>query len=56
MRRSIESVPTALEQIEYENEVAALREKIDEAVFARAWAEGQKLTIDEAIALATKKD
>jgi predicted ATPase/class 3 adenylate cyclase len=56
LRKRIESAPTSLEQIEYENEVAALRGKIDEGVFARAWREGQELTMDQAIALATKKE
>ena len=56
LRESIESVPTAMEQIEYENEVAALHEKIDGISFAKAWEEGQRLTVDEAIALATKKE
>jgi hypothetical protein len=56
LRKSIESVPTAIEQIEYENEVAALREKIDGFAFAKAWGDGQKLTMDEAISLATKKE
>ena len=43
LRKSIESVPTAMEQIEYENEVAALREKIDGVEFAKGLGRGAEV-------------
>jgi len=45
-----------MERVEYEKEVAALRARIDEAEFKNAWGIGQKLKMDEAIALALQED
>jgi predicted ATPase/class 3 adenylate cyclase len=56
LRNAIDSVPTAMEQLEYEKEMAVLKENTDESEFQKAWGAGQKLNIDEAIALATKED
>ena len=56
LRKMIDSVPTALEQVEYEKEIAVLREKLDETVFKQAWEKGQKLTMEEAIAVAMEED
>ena len=38
------------ERPDYERTVAAARAQLDEATFAAAWAEGQAMTVDEAIA------
>jgi tetratricopeptide (TPR) repeat protein len=56
LRKMIDAVPTLMEQTEYEKEVAALREKIHDSEFKTAWEKGQKLNMDEVIALATKED
>lgn len=56
LRKKIDSAPTPLEQAEYEKEVASLRAKISEAEFRESWEEGQKLTMDEAIALVSQAD
>jgi hypothetical protein len=42
--------------VEYEKELTALRGKLEEVEFEKAWAEGQKLSMDEAIALAMQED
>jgi tetratricopeptide (TPR) repeat protein len=52
MRKGIDSAPTPLEQVEYDRELAAMRENLTDAEFQQAWRQGQKLTMDEAIALA----
>ncbi|RPJ21863.1 MAG: adenylate/guanylate cyclase domain-containing protein [Chloroflexi bacterium] len=56
LRKTIGSAPTPVEQLEYENEIAALRGKMAGYEFEKAWEEGQKLTMEEAIALAIQKD
>ncbi len=56
LRRLIDSFPTAREKNEYEEELAALQAKMDGSEFKQAWAEGQKLNMDEAIALATSEE
>jgi hypothetical protein len=56
LRNMIDAVPTLKEQAEYEKEVAALRERIQDSEFKTAWEKGQKLNMDEVIALATKDD
>ncbi|HEX9385634.1 MAG TPA: hypothetical protein VF918_04895, partial [Anaerolineales bacterium] len=56
LRKRIDSIPTAIEQAEYKKEMAVLQESIDESEFKKAWEAGQKLNMDEAIALATKED
>jgi hypothetical protein len=40
------------ERPEYDREVNDLRANMDEAAFAKAWAEGRALTMEQAIALA----
>jgi tetratricopeptide (TPR) repeat protein len=55
MRKTIDSAPTPLEQVEYDRELAASREKLTDAEFQQAWEQGQKLTMDEAIALAIQE-
>jgi hypothetical protein len=47
IRKMIDSAPTPLEQVQYEGEVAALRQTLDEPAFKKAWEEGQTLTMDE---------
>jgi hypothetical protein len=56
LRRLIDSSATPLELAEYERELAALREKLPQAAFDKAWREGQKLSMDEAIMLATQEE
>lgn len=56
LRRIIDSFQTAREQNEYEKEVTVLQGKMGEPEFKQAWEAGQKLNMDEAIALATKED
>ena len=51
----IDSATTPLEQLEYDKELAALHEKLTDAEFQQAWEQGQKLTMDEAIALAIQE-
>jgi predicted ATPase/class 3 adenylate cyclase len=41
-----------MEQVEYQREVNDLRANMDEATFARAWAEGRAMTMEQAIAFA----
>ena len=52
LRRMIGSSPTPIERSEYEREIMALREKLDATTFEQAWAEGQRLSMDEAVAAA----
>jgi predicted ATPase/class 3 adenylate cyclase len=47
---NIPMMPT--ERPEYEREVNDLRDNMDEAAFAKAWAEGRALTMEQALALA----
>ena len=56
LRKRIGSVATPLELAEYEKEVTALRAILTEDNFKRAWERGQTLTMDEAIAVATRVD
>jgi hypothetical protein len=41
------------EQVAYEDILALLHTQLDDAAFASAWSEGQQLTIEQAIELAT---
>jgi hypothetical protein len=45
-----------VELTEYEKELSVLREKMSPSEFEAAWEEGQKMTVDEAILLATQAD
>jgi hypothetical protein len=56
LRRMIESRPTLVEQEEYERELSALRLNTNPSEFETAWEQGQSLTMDQAIQLATHKD
>jgi predicted ATPase/class 3 adenylate cyclase len=56
LRRLIDSSATPLELAEYERELAALREKLTQAEFEKAWREGQRLSMDEAIGLARQEE
>jgi tetratricopeptide (TPR) repeat protein len=55
LRRWIGSTATPLELAEYERELSALRDKIDSSAFEKAWEAGQKMGLDEAIALAIQE-
>jgi hypothetical protein len=52
LRKVIDSVLTLMKQAEYEREMAALRQKIEGSQFEKAWDDGQRLTMDDAIGLA----
>jgi hypothetical protein len=43
---------TAFERMEYDREISDLRANMDEAIFAKAWAEGRDMTMEQAIAFA----
>ena len=43
---------TPFERVEYDREVSDLRANMDEAAFAKAWAEGRALTMEQAAAYA----
>jgi predicted ATPase/class 3 adenylate cyclase len=49
LREVIDSSMTTLEQAEYDREVSALRSKMNEIDFEKAWNEGREMTMDEAI-------
>jgi hypothetical protein len=52
LRQAIDSAMTPMERAEYEQEIAALHEQLDEAALRMVWSEGHGLTMDEAITLA----
>ena len=56
LRKTIDSIPTPMELVEYEQELIAMRGKMKESEFERAWQEGQRLNLEEAIALAVRED
>lgn len=56
LRRMIGSTATPVELAEYERELSALRENIVEDDFRKAWEQGQRLTMEEGIALAAQRD
>ena len=43
---------TGAEREEYEGELAGVRQALDAAAFSAAWAEGQRLPLDQVLALA----
>jgi predicted ATPase len=45
-----------VDRAEYDRTLAAIRARLDEATFAQAWAEGQALTLEQAIAYALNGD
>jgi tetratricopeptide (TPR) repeat protein len=51
LRKLIESTATPVELAEYEKELSAIRSKMDSREFETVWEEGQKLDMEEAIAL-----
>ena len=56
LRRIIESRATLVEKEEYERELSALRLNTNPSEFETAWEQGQSLTMDQAIQLATQED
>jgi predicted ATPase/class 3 adenylate cyclase len=52
LRESIASPMTGVERVEYEREVAALREQVSPAAFSTDWIGGRSLTMDQAVTLA----
>jgi tetratricopeptide (TPR) repeat protein len=55
-RQMIGSTATPVELAEYENELSALRGKLLAAEFERAWEDGRNLEMEDAIALAVRRD
>ena len=55
LRTMIDSTPTQVELVEYDKELATLHAKFPQADFEKAWSEGQKLSMDQAITLATQE-
>jgi tetratricopeptide (TPR) repeat protein len=49
MREPVDSQIDLVDQPEYQRQVAALREQLDESTFTKAWAEGREMSIDQAI-------
>jgi hypothetical protein len=49
LRAASNSPRTPQEQIEYDNELAALRLGMDESTFQLLWAEGQSMNMDQAV-------
>ena len=43
---------TPHEPVEYDTEIVRLRKDLDEEAFDSAWAEGRRMTADEAVAFA----
>ena len=54
MRASLGFVRGPVDQSRYEEDVATARQRLDEDAFAKAWAEGEALTIDAIVAYATR--
>jgi hypothetical protein len=55
LRKLIDSLATPVELSEYEKELFAMRAKMDEVEFKRAWEAGQRLSMEEAIELAVQE-
>jgi len=58
LRESIGSVIDLVDQPEYERQIGIVQAHLDEATFTAAWAEGQAMTLEQAVnyALATEAD
>jgi non-specific serine/threonine protein kinase len=56
LRKTIDSTPTPMELVEYEQELAAIRGEMQESEFDNAWQEGQRLNMEEVIALAVHEN
>jgi len=56
LRENIHIPMTPLERVEYDHEVNDLRNNMDEAAFAKAWADGRTMSMEQAIALATANE
>jgi hypothetical protein len=54
LRENIHTVMTASERVEYDREVSDLRANMDETSFAKAWAEGRAMTMEQAIEFAVE--
>ena len=52
LREEAGTVPTRADQLESEQAVGMTRSRLDPATFEAAWAEGQALTLDQAISFA----
>ena len=56
LRKTIDSTPTPMELVEYEQELAGIRGEMKESEFDKAWQDGQRLNMEEAIALAVQEN
>lgn len=52
LRESLNSPMTALERIEYDQNVAALRSQLDEFDLAKAWTSGRSMTLEQVVEFA----
>jgi tetratricopeptide (TPR) repeat protein len=52
LREAIDSVMTKAEQVEYAQEISALRAGMEEVEFQQSWSKGRSLTMDEAVEFA----
>jgi predicted ATPase/DNA-binding CsgD family transcriptional regulator len=51
---SLQTQLATADRVDYERNVATLRDRLDEAMFAKAWGAGRTLTLDQAIAEAER--
>lgn len=56
LREVIERQMTSYERVEYDQELAALREHMDAVALASAWSEGRAMSMERAVAYATAVD
>jgi predicted ATPase len=56
LRDNINIPMTPLERVEYEREVNDLHTNMEEATFAKSWAEGRTMSMEQAIALAIENE
>jgi hypothetical protein len=55
LRETIRIPMISTEQLEYDREVSDLRTNMDESAFAKAWAEGRAMSMEQAIAYALEQ-
>ncbi len=51
-RRSVDDPRPPVEKADVDRDLDAIRLQLDEAAFAAAWAEGQAMTMEQAVAVA----
>ncbi len=55
MREAIGSMLEPEDRIEYDRDVAIVRSQLDEEAFAKAWAEGRRMSMEQAVAYALEE-